>query len=116
VNRNFRLTQSTDFKRVRRGGRSYAHPLFVLVVMPAEGQSTRIGVTAGRSLGGAVQRNRAKRLIREAIRPYLPRLQPGWKFIIIARLPILTTRFAEIRTSLYQLLVKADIVISNHES
>jgi ribonuclease P protein component len=114
VNRNFRLTQSTDFKRVRRGGKSYAHPLFVLITMPAEGEGTRIGVTAGRALGGAIERNRAKRLIREAARPNLLKLKPGWKVIIIARPPLLKAEFSEIEASLHQLLMKADIVKRNH--
>jgi ribonuclease P protein component len=113
VNRNFRLTESTDFKRVRRGGKAYAHPLFVLIIMPAEGQSTKIGVTAGRSTGGAVQRNRAKRLIREAIRPSLPKLKPGWKAVIIARLPILNAKFSDIEASLHQQLIKADLIARN---
>ena len=114
MNRNFRLTQSTDFKRVRRDGKSYAHPLFVLIAMPAEGEVTRVGVTAGRSLGGAVRRNRAKRLIREAIRPYLPKLKPGWKVIIIARSSLLEADFSEIKNSLHQLLLKVDLVKFNH--
>ena len=74
MKRNFRLTRSTDFKRVRNAGKSYAHPLLVLVVNPAAENSLKIGVTAGRSVGGAVQRNRAKRLLREAMRPYLTRI------------------------------------------
>ena len=110
MNRNFRLTQSTDFKRVRRYGKSYAHPLFVLVTMPAEGERTRIGVTSGRSIGGAVQRNRAKRLVREALRPLLPEIKPGWKAVIISRPPILQAEFSEIQSSLHQLLMKADLV------
>jgi ribonuclease P protein component len=107
VNRNFRLTQSTDFKRVRRFGRSYAHPFIVLVVLPADGERTRLGVAAGRSVGGAVQRNRAKRLIRETIRPLLHELHPGLKLILIARKPILEAKLPEIRTALQGLLTRA---------
>ena len=68
MQRKFRLTRSTDFKRVRRTGKSYAHPFVVLVVQASEVPRVRVGVTAGRSVGGAVQRNRAKRLLREAFR------------------------------------------------
>ena len=115
MKRNFRLTQSTDFKRVRRYGKSYAHPLLVLVVLPTEDETTRIGVTAGRSVGNAVQRNRAKRLLREAIRSLLPMLIPGWKIIVIARKPILKTTLIEIQLSLRVLLSKANLLIENHE-
>jgi ribonuclease P protein component len=115
VNRNFRLTQSTDFKRVRRSGKSYAHPFIVLVVLSAEGERTRIGVTAGRSVGSAVQRNRAKRLLREAIRPLLPQIQQGLKVILIARKPILKAELPEIRTSLQELLARAQVSNNSNE-
>jgi len=115
VNRNFRLTQSTDFKRVRRFGKSYAHPLVVLVVSPANGERTHIGVTAGQSVGNAVQRNRAKRLIREAIRPLLSKLKPGWDVILISRKPILEAKLPEIRNSLQRLFSKANLIIDSNE-
>jgi ribonuclease P protein component len=111
VNRNFRLIQSTDFKRVRRSGKSYAHPLVVLVVLPAKGEKTRIGVTAGRSVGKAVQRNRAKRLLREALQSLLPKLKPGWKIILISRNPILKANLHDIQICLLQLFSKANLLI-----
>jgi ribonuclease P protein component len=114
VNRNFRLTQSTDFKRVRRSGKSYAHPLFVLIVLPAEGETTRVGVSAGRTVGMAVQRNRAKRLLREAIRPILPKIKPGWKILLIARRPILEANFTEIQACLIQLFTRADLFVESN--
>ena len=115
MNRNFRLTQSSDFKRVRRSGKSYAHPFVVLVVLPAEGERTRFGVTAGRSVGSAVQRNRAKRLIRENIRPLLPKVTPGWKVILIARKSILEAEQGNIQTSLKGLLTRAQVLNNSNE-
>ncbi|PWB54934.1 MAG: ribonuclease P protein component [Anaerolineales bacterium] len=115
VKRNFRLTRSTDFKRVRRFGKSYAHPFIVLVALPAEGERTLIGVSAGRSVGSAVDRNRAKRLIREAIRPFLPALQPGWNILLLARKPILQAQFTEIQSSLQTLLTRGQILNGNNE-
>jgi ribonuclease P protein component len=115
VNRNFRLKQSTDFKRVRRSGKSYAHPFVVLVVLPAQGERTLCGVTAGSTLGGAVQRNRAKRLIREAIRPLLPKIQPGWKLVLIARKPIIAANLSDIQTSLQELFARAHVLNDSNE-
>ena len=93
----FRLTSSTDFKRVRRFGKSYAHPLLVLVVHPNELAVTRFGIAAGRSLGGAVNRNRAKRRIRAALSPFLEEVSPGWDIILIARQPLLVAPFQELQ-------------------
>jgi ribonuclease P protein component len=115
VNSNFRLTHSTDFKRVRRSGKSYAHPLIVLVVLPAEGERTRFGVTAGRSVGNAVQRNKAKRLVREALRSLLPKVRPGWKIILISRNPILNANLTEIYICLVQLFYKAKLINESNE-
>ena len=64
MNRRYRLTNSSDFQRVRRTGTSFAHPLAVLIVSPGNVAETRFGFTAARSLGNAVRRNRAKRLLR----------------------------------------------------
>ena len=114
MNRNFRLTGSTDFKRVRRSGKSYAHPLLVLVVLPATERQIRFGIIAGRSVGKAVQRNRAKRMLREALRSLLPTIQPGWNVILIARKPILTAKLTVIQETLRQLFAKAELIIDTH--
>jgi ribonuclease P protein component len=110
VQRKFRLTRSTDFKRVRRTGKSYAHPFVVLVVQTSETPRVRVGVTAGRSVGGAVQRNRAKRLLREAMRPLLPDLPPGQDLILIARPALLAKSLQEIQRVLTDLLHRAHII------
>jgi ribonuclease P protein component len=113
VKRRFRLTRSTDFKRVRNDGKSYAHPLVVLIASPSPEQGTRVGVSAGRALGGAVQRNRAKRLLRESIRPFIPLLPTGWDLVLIARSPLITAKFPDVQTAVCGLLRRAGLM--NHE-
>lgn len=115
MQRKFRLTRSTDFKRVRRTGKSYAHPFVVLIIQTSELPRVRVGVTAGRSVGGAVQRNIAKRLIREAVRPLLPDLLPGWDLILIARPALLTKSLQEIRQVVVSLLHRAQILPLSNE-
>lgn len=109
MKRRFRLTESTDFKRVRRMGNSYAHPLIVLIALPNEKERTRFAVVAGRSVGKAVQRNRAKRLLREALRPLLPSIIPGWDVILISRQPMATATFHDIQYALQTLLDRAKL-------
>ena len=112
MRREFRLTRSTDFKRVRRFGKSFAHPLIVLVALTSENGKTRIAVSAGRSVGGAVQRNRAKRLIREAIRPLLPGIPSGWNMVILSRHGLAQASFQETQAALQVLLRRARLLNS----
>jgi ribonuclease P protein component len=111
VQSKFRLSRSEDFKRVRRIGRSYAHPLVVLVAQ-ANDTSTHVhvGVAAGKTTGTAVHRNRAKRLLREALRPYLASLSSGWDLILIARPALVTATLEDTRSALLNLLRRAKIL------
>lgn len=110
MQRQFRLTRSPDFKRVRREGKSYAHPLIVLIALESQQSETRVGVAAGRSVGNAVKRNRAKRLIRAAARELHPQIAKGWDVIIIARVPIIQVKMPEVRTALHALLRRAQLL------
>jgi len=112
VQSKFRLSRSEDFKRVRRIGKSYAHPFVVLVAQANENptQPVRVGVAAGKTTGTAVHRNRAKRLLREALRPYLASLASGWDLILIARPPLVTATLDDTRTVLLNLLRRAKIL------
>jgi ribonuclease P protein component len=110
VNRKFRLTRSTNFERVRRVGKSYAHPLIVLIALPNQAEDTRFGVAAGRSVGNAVRRNRAKRLLRNAIQQYLPAIKPGWDVVVIARHTMARATFDQTVTALAVLLGRARLL------
>lgn len=102
--------------RVRRFGKTYAHPLLVLVTLPNEIQSTRIAVSAGRSVGNAVHRNRAKRLIRAALHLLVSVLPPGWDIILIARRPLAMATFSQTQNALLLLLQRAGLIESVHAS
>jgi ribonuclease P protein component len=110
MNRKHRLTSSTDFKRVRRTGRSYAHPFLVLVAAPNNLEHSRFGFTAGRSVGGAVQRNRVKRRMRAALQQFANELHPGWDIILIARPEMINAPWKQLIQALGQLLKRAKIL------
>lgn len=90
-----RLTRSADFDRVYRQGRSAATRTFVLYAFPSserddaapleERADVRLGVSVGRRVGGAVDRNRVKRLLREAFWALDDELPDGYDFVIVAR-------------------------------
>jgi len=116
VQRKFRLTRSEDFKRVRRSGKSYAHPLVVLIVQAHEQPRVKVGVAAGRTVGTAVHRNRAKRLLREAMRTLLPNIASNLDLILIARPGLVTATLEETRQALLILLQRAKILTPTNDS
>jgi len=115
VKHRFRLTRSIDFKRVRNQGKSFAHPLVVLVRLPSSEEHLHVGISTSRSVGNAVHRNHAKRLLRESMRPLLPCITPGWDLVLIARAPLVTAAFQEIQSVVERLVKRAGLLPSVDE-
>ena len=110
VQRRFRLTRSEDFEHARRAGRSFPHRLLVLIVTANEREYSRVGFVAGRAVGNAVQRNRAKRLLREVMRNALTLVSPGWDVVLIARSPLASSGLNQAREAVDTLLHRAGLV------
>ncbi len=81
-----RLTKRTQFLFVRKGLRASRPTLSVEARRRADGGAIGIGLTTSRAVGGAVERNRARRRLREAIRQLLPELGlAGVDYVVVAR-------------------------------
>ena len=82
-----RLSRSAEFERVYRQGRSKGNRFLVLYAFPREenGEGPRLGLSVGRRVGGAVERSRVKRVLREAFWEEAARLPAGSDYVVVAR-------------------------------
>jgi len=86
VKRANRLSRSRDFEAVYRHGRSVSSRFLVLYWFPQEeAASPRFGFSVPRSVGGAVERNKIKRQLREVWRKRLERVPAGNDYVLIVR-------------------------------
>ena len=94
--RSSRLLRHADFERVyKQGQRHFAAHMTVFYLRRAQGDAARVGFTVGRVLGGAVDRNRMKRRLREVVRRNLP---PGVPVDVVfnPKKSLLTAEFTEL--------------------
>lgn len=104
-----KIKSNRDFRRLYGRGKTFVTPLFVMYAMKNRYGSVRLGITAGKKLGGAVMRNRAKRVVTAAFRSCLPNIRPGTDFVIVARTRILGVKSTEAAVMLCQQLKAADL-------
>lgn len=79
------LKLNLEFRRAYGRGKSFVHPLLVTYVLKRRGNELRIGITAGKKVGGAVQRNRARRVINAAFSQVSPQVAKGHDIVFVAR-------------------------------
>lgn len=114
IPRSYRLREDYDVRRVRAQGKAWAHGPLVARILPntIDPARNRYTVIAGKRCGKAVQRNRLKRLVREALRGYHLYLEPGHDIAVICRgtieeMPTLT----EAQVALRKIFNRAGVVI-----
>jgi len=109
LKKRFRLRRQSDFQKVMGGKRVYSGRTLVAFAIPVETEESRIGVTVSRHVKGAVDRNRARRRLREAARermlgPDSPLSRVGIRYdvVLIARPAALDLPFADLEAETEQ--------------
>lgn len=79
------LKENKDFRRMYYRAKSLASPCLVTYAMKNRTGETRVGITTGKKIGGAVQRNRARRVIRAAFSQLEGRINGSYDIVFVAR-------------------------------
>ena len=110
-----KLKENRDFRRAYNRGKVFVTPFAVIYVNKNRYGDTRLGITAGKKVGKAVKRNRAKRVITAAFRSVLPKIRGGLDFVIVARTRILNVKSTDFALALEKALNEAGALKNENE-
>ena len=103
------IRRNSEFGRVYARGKSYVNPALVLYVLKTRGKKTRVGLTATKKIGHAVQRNRARRIMRAALSEHLSQNIGGYDIILVARGQTPKLKSTQLSRTLGKLFAKAGL-------
>ena len=90
------LKSNTDFRRAYGRGKAYTNPALVTYVNKTRAGICRVGITTSKKIGNAVQRNRARRVIRAAFAQLVGEVRPGYDIVFVARTKTVYKKSTEI--------------------
>lgn len=106
-----KLKKSWEFQRAYTKGRKYWDNYFVIYACRTQLLQTRLGITVSKKVGKSVQRNRMKRLIREAFRELKPRLLLKHDIVVVGRKAACHLSAQQVEVSLRKLFNRASVLI-----
>lgn len=113
----YRVKKNTEFQTIIKSGKSFANREFVLYYKEKPAQNHfRVGISVGKRIGHAVQRNRIKRLIREVFIELEPYIKENVDMIIIARKSVVDKSYHEVKKSILHLLKKEKLLHPSYRS
>lgn len=110
MKRQYRLRSSKRIQEVRSAARAVSSDLMVLCALPNDLPHSRFGFAVSARIGGAVERNRIKRQLREIMRLRLAQIKPGWDILVIARRPIREAEYWKMDAACARLLGRAHLL------
>jgi len=94
------LNQNKDFRSLYYRGKTQVSPFLVVYVRKNRFGFCRVGITTGKKIGKAVERNRCRRLIREAYRLLSPEIVGGWDIVFVARVRTATSSMQQVKSAM----------------
>jgi ribonuclease P protein component len=98
-----RLVRTADYRKVYATGKRRNLDWLVAFSLSCSGSQSRVGYTLPGSFGSAIERNRTKRRLREAVRKHWAELGPGWDIVLQPRRAALALSFSEIEQTVMKL-------------
>jgi len=111
MKRNFSLTRTRDFARVKKEGKTRHHKFVVLVFIPNDMEYSRAAFVASKAVGNAVTRNLIKRRMKACVADSWSNVKSGWDLVFYARNAGTTASYNNLREAISVLLLKADLII-----
>jgi ribonuclease P protein component len=117
LGRHERITEQFEYKEVITKGKILAGRRFKAYLLVNGATKRKAGFIAGRTVGGACERNRARRLLREAYRHLKPRAAPsGFRVVFVAGRGIVGSKLGEVRTDMEGMLRSCSLLTDNCSS
>lgn len=108
MRREEKLVKGEEFKRVFDGGEAHSgRKLLRAFVLKRGGAGVKVGIITGKKIGGAVKRNRAKRLLREGFRKIREKLIDGQEIVLVPKSMAAEAKLSEIEDALKEALIRA---------
>lgn len=105
-----RLKKSWEFQRAYKKGKKYWDTYFVIYVFNTQLRQPRLGITVSKKVGKSVQRNRVKRLIREAFRMLRLDINQHYDIVVVGRNAACSLSVYHVKESLHKLFNRASIL------
>lgn len=105
LKKKYRLRKNKDFQKVYGEKNSVAAGTIVLYIRnKSMDASPRVGFSVSKKIGNSVVRNRCRRLMREALRPHLPKIRPGKDYVFIGRHSLAKADFYQVEKDMINAL------------
>jgi len=111
MKRNFSLTRTRDFARVKKEGKTRHHKFVVLVFIPNNMEYSRAAFVASKAVGNAVTRNLIKRRMKACVADSWSNVKSGWDLVFYARTAGTIASYNNLREAISVLLLNADLII-----